>query len=234
MQARKPRGYWKSLDNVTREVLRFVAEQGVPRTMPGSKELREAGQGSLVIAIHKYHGGFQQVARRLHLTMPRKAKAYWKDFENVKREILTFVAQHGVPDSMPTMVALREAGHASLAAAICEYHGDFHEVAERLGLSSTHKPKGYWKDFGNVRREILAFLVVHGTPSIMPTENELRGAGRNDLSYAIQTYHGGFQRVALQLKLESRQKRTPAGHRIDRPRTRTSPESSSPRPADRR
>ncbi len=35
------------------------------------------------------------------------------------------------------------------------------------------KPKGYWKDFANLERELRAFTEAHGTLERMPTDGEL-------------------------------------------------------------
>ncbi len=201
---RKPRGYWKNPTNVRRELLAFVARHGVSGVMPTVTELREAGHGSLAIAIHKYHGDFREVAKRLHLTTAQKPKGYWQDFANVKREILTLISEQGEAGMMPTMAELREAGLGSLVSAIHEYHGDLHRVAKRLKLATPYKPKGYWKDFGNVRREVRRFIADHGNSGIMPTEGELRVAGHSSLTFAICEYHGDFRTVAGQLNLASK------------------------------
>lgn len=213
----KPRGYWKNLDNVNREILTFVAEEGISGLMPTETELRRAGHGSLVIAIHKHHGSFHRVARQLHLSITRKPKGYWKDFRNVEREILAFIAEQGTPGTIPTATELRHAGHGSLASAICEYHGDFHEVAQRLGLSSRYRPKGYWRDFGNVRRAVLAFVTQNGEPLVMPTESELRNSRLSSLSTAIYQYHGDFHQVARRLGLATRRRPKNSHHTVDGP-----------------
>lgn len=209
IMSRKPRNHWRDFGNVKQEISRFVAERGTPGRMPTITELRRAGQGSLVVAIHNYHGDFHQVARRLKLSVLHKPKGYWKDFDNVRDEILDFVAKQGIPGKMPTIVELRKAGHASLVSAIHDYHGDWHRVAQRLDLSISQKPTGYWKEFGNVRREILTFVAEQGVPGMMPTESELKSAGHASLTSAIYQYHGSFGQVAQQLNLTTR--RAPRG-----------------------
>ena len=215
---RKPKGYWKNLDNVKRAILAFVAQEGVRGVMPTETELRKAGHGSLVIAIHEHHGGLHDVARRFDLSMTQKSKGYWKDFGNVKREILAFVAERGTPGTMPTATELKRAGRGSLASAISEYHGDFHEVARKLGLSSRYRPKGYWRNFENVRRAVLAFVSKNGNSHAMPAESELRNAGLSSLATAVYQYHGDFHKVARRLNLSTRRKPKNSRHRADSPK----------------
>ncbi|MBN2475903.1 MAG: hypothetical protein JXB62_14925 [Pirellulales bacterium] len=202
--ARKPKGYWKNLANVKREILAFVAAHGEPGVMPTITQLRRAGHGSLTTAIHNYHGDFHEVARKLRLSIAQRRKGYWKDFANVRREVLAFVAQHGRPGVMPTLAELRDAGHGGLVSAVHQYHSDVYEVARRLGLAPPNKPKGYWKDFANVRRELLAFIARHGIAGMMPTEGELRQTGHSSLTFAICQYHGDFYQVARRLNLTTR------------------------------
>lgn len=202
--ARRPKGYWQDFAHVKDEILAFVDEDGTPGKMPSITELRKAGHDSLVVAIHKYHGGFHHVARRLRLSTTRKPRGYWKDFGNVKREVLAFIANHGVRGTMPTVMELRRAGYGNLVSAIHQYHGDFQEVARRFQLVTSHKPKGYWKDFANVKREVLAFVAERGHDGMMPTEGELRNAGQSSLTFAIWEYHGDFQEVACRLNLSTR------------------------------
>ncbi len=57
------------------------------------------------------------------------------------------------------------------------------------------KPSGFWKDVGNVKREIEAFNLERGSPGVMPKENELKSNGRGSLANAIHQ-HGGFKRFA--------------------------------------
>ncbi|OHB73459.1 MAG: hypothetical protein A2V70_06825 [Planctomycetes bacterium RBG_13_63_9] len=219
---RKPKDYWKDFRNVRREVLAFVDDQGEPGKMPTITELRGAGHGSLVIAIHKYHGDFPKVARRLRLAMTHKPKGYWKDFRNLKREILAFVSESAEPGRMPTMRELKHAGHASLVSAIHQYHGSLFEVAQRLDLSVPQRPIGYWKDFGNVRQELLAFVAEHGIAGKMPTGSELRRAGQNSLASAIHKYHGDFREVAHRLGLSITRTYEGRGRRFDRPESGSS------------
>ncbi len=202
--ARKPRNHWRDFGNVRHEIVEFVAERGVPGRMPTITELRRAGHGSLVVAIHNYHGDFHQVASRLNLSVVHKPKGYWKSFDNVKDEILAFVAEKGVEGRMPMIMELRNAGYASLVCAIHEYHDGWYRVASRLNLSVSQRPTGYWKDFGNVRREVLAFVADRGVAGMMPTENEFRSAGHASLTSAIYQYHGNFREVARRLHLVTR------------------------------
>ena len=135
----------------------------------------------------------------------KKHIGYWSDFENVQREIQEFIHAHGTPGVMPTFDALLACGYSGLCNAI-QRHGGFHLIAERLNLTSSHKVKGYWHDFGNVEHEINKFNAeqgIEGNGDYMPTARELSDAGKRSLVIAIYK-HGGFSAVATKLGLTPR------------------------------
>src|SRR2546425_8672980 len=71
---------------------------------------------------------------------------------------------------------------------------------KEAGVVYRKKPPGYWNDFANVKRELLAFIENHGTPGVMPTNTDLGKAGRSDLQNALAK-HGGYPSVAAPLRL---------------------------------
>jgi hypothetical protein len=54
------------------------------------------------------------------------------------------------------------------------------------------RPSGYWKNIENVKKEIDAFNLAHGTPGVMPKEDVLKAMGQGSLANAIHQ-HGGFK-----------------------------------------
>ena len=68
-------------------------------------------------------------------------------------------------------------------------------------LTYERKPAGYWEDFANVRREILALNELCEQIGTMPTAQELQQMERGDLQKAISEFHGGYPAVAKKLGL---------------------------------
>lgn len=101
---------------------------------------------------------------------------------------------------MPTEAQLRKNSLSSLCDAIHEI-GGFALVAYRLGLK-TSKPKGFWQDFDNVVTELQGWMegIEGRKANTLPTQAELRKAGRTDLISAMQL-HGGMTIFADHLKL---------------------------------
>lgn len=74
------------------------------------------------------------------------------------------------------------------------------------------KPPGYWDNFSNLQRELLAFIQEHGTPGVMPKQKDLQKARRNDLAIAITRKHGGYPAIAKRLGLVFVWTKKPSNH----------------------
>eukprot|EP00284_Hemiselmis_tepida_P014932 CAMPEP_0174923502 /NCGR_PEP_ID=MMETSP1355-20121228/6627_1 /TAXON_ID=464990 /ORGANISM="Hemiselmis tepida, Strain CCMP443" /LENGTH=435 /DNA_ID=CAMNT_0016169195 /DNA_START=1 /DNA_END=1305 /DNA_ORIENTATION=- len=126
----------------------------------------------------------------------RRPNGYWKEYENVEAEILQLVDKLELDGVMPTEAQLRANSLSSLSDALQKDLGGFAAVAARLGLKCS-KPRGFWKDFDNVVGELKAWM--EGTRcTTLPTQAELRAAGRTDLISAMQQ-HGGMVAFAEHL-----------------------------------
>lgn len=147
----------------------------------------------------------------------RKARGYWKDYSNVRKEILRYVQQRDGVTSFPSEEAisyhrmpsaneLRQAGFYVLVLAIINHHGGFHHVANTIGLYHSHRTKGYWDKFENVAKEIANF-------SNFPTCKQLANACRLDLAKAIHK-HGGFPAVAERLGTTAKKRRRRYWHNL--------------------
>src|SRR6266702_433183 len=147
----------------------------------------------------------------LSMQYSRKPGKYWDNFAHVETELLDFIEEHGTHGIMPIEKELLRAGRGDLAKAIRKHKG-VETVAQRLRLQlPPHKRKrhGYWEDFVNIERELLAFVSEYGTPGVMPSRNDLRQAGLHDLNGALKK-HGGTSAVARRLNLQPKIK--PIGH----------------------
>ena len=100
----------------------------------------------------------------------------------------------GFAGVIPTHRLLRASGATSLSKAVLN-HGGSQQVAGRLGLAYHEKSPGYWRDWDGVRQELEAFMQVYGEPGVLPTQTQLRQAGRSDLIAAIRC-QGGAKPVA--------------------------------------
>ena len=66
--------------------------------------------------------------------------------------------------------------------------------------NKNRKPKGYWRDFENIKRELYSFGAEKGTKRI-PSLREIRRARRDDLRRAIEKW-GGLRAVKELIALD--------------------------------
>lgn len=220
---RKPRGYWDDSANLFAEIAQFNKEAGVAdaKRMPTSRELRAEGRRDIDNAVSK-SGGYYAVAAKLGfvMTSSKRVPGFWAEFSTLEEGIKSYLESADIAEGlMPTLKELREARRSDIVEAI-EKHGGVLNVAERLGLAprSQKKARFYWRDWSRVETALQAFVaerLVHDGSSTseavlpsapvrrrkrpkMPSQNELREAGRSDLAEAI-AFHGGFRNVAKKM-----------------------------------
>lgn len=210
---RKPAGFWADIDNIRAEIINFNANNADvvdKRSMPTARQLRASGRRDLDNAISK-HGGYSRLAAELGLQSSKKAVGYWDDFSNLAKELRNFLREtdDGVEGTMPTLKELRSAQRSDIVEGI-KRHGGVMLVADRLGLASRSqkRPDGYWKQWDRVEHAVLEFMTsdLASDDKHLPTQAELRAAGRADLSEAITDYHGGWRAVAARLGVPSKKK----------------------------
>lgn len=158
----------------------------------------------------------------------RKPAGFWEDFEHVKEEVLKFIAhreEDGKPKRMPTLAELRAAHRTDLESGI-RRHGGLRKVAAAIGIGLTaqRREDGFWKDFAEVKKALNLFVEARDAKAtllgeedrgemdeaesskrgrdkliVMPSQMELRDAGRADLAQAVTEFHGGFGAVSERL-----------------------------------
>ena len=191
--------HFRELPPLQAALLEYVAEHGTANTMPTQAQLCTHGRLDLGNAISLYHGGSPAVADQLGLEMAQEQAPdyYWKDFEVVEREVLLWIKQHGTPGTMPTDSQLFVSGRGDLAGGIRKHHRGFKAVTAALGLRPgsnppSVKPTAYWREWENVKAEMLAVSKACGVSGYMPTQQQLLANGYTSLNKAIRDHYGGF------------------------------------------
>lgn len=187
-RARRPNGYWKSLENVRAEVDAFNSEYGLASAaMPTAAALRRAGRRDLLNAISNA-GGFRAVGEKLGLASARerrKPRGYWKVEENVVMETRRFVNMHlemltreGGSVRLPTGAELREAGRADLESGISEY-GGWRKLAKVMKMEQlgTQREPGFWKDFARLEEALREFVMERDAVASLRIDSNLDSAG---------------------------------------------------------
>lgn len=100
---------------------------------------------------------------------------------------------HYIYRSPPHLVSQHMAFQKAVCMQMCFLSGlglCLERTCKVLTLPVHHR--GYWRDAGNVERELRAWMTEHGLSSRLPTNRELRATGHNSLAIAITAYHGGY------------------------------------------
>jgi len=128
-----------------------------------------------------------------------------EDLELLGLELREFIGLRRL-QQMPTRAELRAAGRQDLVKAV-EGHGGFFKVADVLGLRGSRaqeRPRGYWQDLDNVRREVRAFQQEHSLdPGVLPTHGQFTAAARSDMARMMRKHWGGQEALAGTLGLRS-------------------------------
>lgn len=222
-RTRKPNGYWRDINNIRAELLLLQpnSNEDSLKTIPTAKQLRELRRGDIDNAITTM-GGYHKVAEMLgcKTSSRKKPRSYWSDFSNLEKEmavILKNAKDQIQPGMMPTLKQLRSMRRADIVEAI-EQHGGSTAVSDKLGLKMRvqKKSKHYWKDWSKVELDLRIFVaqrikgerknarkenarLSRSRALRMPSQQELRVAGRGDLAEAISDFHGGFRQAATKL-----------------------------------
>ncbi len=204
---RNPNGRFRDFEALKSTLVTWVGAFGTTGMMPTAAELKGSSppRNDIVIAITK-HGGPKSVAARCGLDMSyeKRADGYYGEFSVLAHEIYQAVDANDWAGVMPTPDQLKTSGHGALVRPI-GVHGGFWEVAKALGLTPNRRSPGSWTH-ETIDREVRDFLRLAGTEGVMPTDFELREAGRFDLSVAIPRHGGGMVATAKRLGIESQRR----------------------------
>ena len=193
---KKPKDYWINLENVKREISQTM-EFYQDEKLPTHEEFNRRGLSSLASAISNYHGGFPTFRRRM-LEDSRKPNNYWREEENVIREMEETMKEHK-DFEMPSQKELALRGLSSLSAAITKYHGGISNFRSKIDGLIKSKPRGYWKDPSNALAEARILLDAYELKEL-PSQGFLYENGHSDLSNSISKHHGGFPLFREKLK----------------------------------
>lgn len=198
---RRTKGYWSRWDNLKKELLPICKKLG---GFPTASKLKKLHKFSLAHAINNF-GKFEKVARRLGYTLKQKTPGYWSRWENIKNELLPICKKL---NRMPNSSYLRRIRKEDLLAAIMAKWGGIFKVAKKLGYKTKRKPKGYYRNWRNFKREMLPICKKMRR---MPTQKELYNLHRTDLIHHIRNF-GTSPEVAKKLGYAVKVKLKQAGY----------------------
>jgi hypothetical protein len=184
----RAKSYWKSKENVVRELREVIAQLG---GWPSSRDLRQRRLSSLSYAMGK-HGGVRLLREELGFPPEDVEPGHWQDVEHVLVPLREWMEKHG---SFPTYTQLNQAGHKSLAKAIVA-HGGYAAVRRRLGVDGGRKGLGHWSH-AETRDAVLRQAIAENGGKF-PSADDLRRLGHGDLMNAISR-NGGLAAASERL-----------------------------------
>ena len=198
---RKPPYHWRNFENVRKELIPTI-ETCMKKygRLPRYAELKESGYGSLLQAIDESFGGLTRFYSRLGYYRRRKPQGYWNNFENLKRELMPILTTFEKENSgLPTESNLRQMGKPYLIDAMSK-HGGMIKVYNTLGFKTKTKPYGYWKNYKNLKKELMPIIRDFlNKEKHLPTADDLTELGKSSFVTAINRHHGGLPKFYLRL-----------------------------------
>jgi len=180
---KRPDGYWKDFDNCKKELDIVIEKIG---HFPQTKDIQQECS-SLAGALVKYHGGLDKIKREHYSLKTPTPKGIWQDSAYMREQLDIIVKEKGY---FPTQAELK-AINGKLCAAVSRYHGGMTVVRKKYGYDLLERPKKYWKDYGNIRKELDEMIADIGH---FPSAPELRVANLG-LALGIKRYHGGMRKI---------------------------------------
>ncbi len=226
---RKPPGYWFNWNNIERELREVIENEYKDENgnvikpsgeFPKEVQLVKTGKNYLLHPIRKYFGGIPNVRKRMGFEPSYKPDGYWDDWSNVEKELREVIGNEyrdseGVlikaAGEFPIITKLERVGKGNLACAIYGKHDGMDAARKRMGYKSSQKPKGYWKNWENVERELLEVIEneYRNTDGSLikakgefPTQKQLSMIGKLGIASAIFKYHGGAYAIRKRMGFE--------------------------------
>jgi len=187
---RKSSDYWKIWENTKKELRKAIKENR--GEFPTHAWLQKNGYSSIGHSIIEYHDGTKSVRERLGYEIKRLPNGYWRNFDNVKKELKLIIKKLG---NFFTQKDLRRIERNDLMRGMATHHGGLTSVKEKLGLELKFKQRGYWKNWCNIEKELNDVISLIG---YFPNHSDLIRIKKSSLSNAI-TFFGGI--IAVREKL---------------------------------
>lgn len=184
------RGYLDNWNNVAAELIKIHAKYPeLNGELPSLNWLITHGYSTLGEKIIEKHGGFPAIRERFGGEQKRVENGYYENFENIKTEIEKLREQLG---HFPSTEDMKKTNNKKLYYGIIRYHNGMTSVRKKLGEDLKIKRNGYWKNWDNVKNELLPLIAEYG---YLPGGWTLNKIGKKSLVRAISHYHGGMTKI---------------------------------------
>jgi len=181
-QCRKPDGFWGDKGKVSLALKKIIKKLG---RFPTKEDCRTLKCTYLPVAVKKHYGSLNNAREKFGLPPGTRSNGYWKDWENVKRELEPLIEECV---DFPSHVMIQERLGKGFKTAVHDYHGGMVAVKKKLGFD-TKKPNGYWHSEENILKELKEVMELHGLEKI-PGMHTLDKLGHATLGMSISKVIG--------------------------------------------
>ena len=177
---RKPRGYWKNIENVKKELKPLIERLG---RFPSNNEMVKEIGSSLPKYIMKYHGGILHLSHEMGLknydeTIGRRTQGTWKKEDVV--DIFLKILKKNKLNHFPSRNDLKEMGediYVGITQTFKTYK-NFKTHIRSLGFEISNKPKQVYWDSNRISQELTKIINNLG---YYPSNSELDKQGLSTL-----------------------------------------------------
>lgn len=187
MKTKKPRNYWRSRENVDREVGRIIRENHF-EIIPSWNTFYDIGESSVAYAIQNYHGGFNAYRKSMGERVLKQDEGHWTE-KTICSEIRRIMRKHNL-NNLPSGNELKDMGYGDVCHAISDC-GGFRRFRKLLHEAQRKIEDGKWKDFKYAKSQACAFMRENGFTSL-PGYKAILELGRSDLVSGISKHQGGM------------------------------------------
>jgi len=182
--SRRPRGYFKDIDNFYAEVDRAIRENGGKH--PTDRWLRENGYNSLPVVSRSFGLSFADLLNERTEKIQHGIN-YWKDTNNYFRELSKAIEENG--GKRPSSNWLADNGYRGIIKN-AKLHGEnLPSILDEICIGSNgKKPQGYWKNPDNFYTELED--AIGKNDGLRPGQLWLDQNGYRGIT-ANAKYHGG-------------------------------------------
>jgi len=179
----KPRNYWIE-DNIKKELQKIINEIG---HFPGAQELYDMGQSGLRKAMAETHSiNYYRKIFNARVSIKRNQN-------QIMEELKSLIDRLGY---FPNSVELYKINNP-LRSAMLSSGRKYRSYQEELGFIPKEKPKGYWQNFENLRKEVEPYIKNNILPPIAILQKNIQG----DIQRTMSDF-GGLHEVAKLMNCE--------------------------------
>ncbi len=180
---------WKNQEAVIQYIMQLIKRKGLDALPSSARKLESLGEGRLVAAINRYHGGyvkFKEKLKELRIKIEEPIGKKWKLDYILKISKEAMEKYH--LEKLPPHRSLVKLGYSGLASAISQYPGGYYEIRTLLGEEWA---RGSSKNIDYITQKVVSIMEKHNLQDL-PSRLELRRLGYGVIGDAIAVNHGGF------------------------------------------